>query len=132
MAYAIDHLMFVLAIIGIALVLTLALELPVAALFRVGWWGIAAVALVNLVTNPPLSLIVIAQAGVAPAWAASLALPILEVAVVIIEWRLLAWALHGTAGSSRRMLTLSITMNAASVAGGYLVLLGLGAVRSLT
>jgi hypothetical protein len=114
--------------LGSALFVTLLVEIIVAAFFRVGWLGIAAVVLVNLVTNPVLGLIVIAAAtaGVGlPAWASTAVLLVLEIAIVLLEWRLLVWALNDAAGSSRKLLVLSIVMNAASFLVGALLLGGL-------
>jgi hypothetical protein len=115
-------------IVVFTLAITTAVECAVAALFRVGRRGVGAVALVNLVTNPALNVLIalfftsLNQAGpsspwwyfLAPEWLPYLLLPVLEVAVVMIEWRLLVWALRGTAGTSRKMLVLSVTMNVVS------------------
>lgn len=81
--------------------------------------AVAAVACVNLLTNPLLNYCgwVLALAVNWPASAAS-ALGFLlpaEAVVIVIEWRLLLWALGG---SSRRMLLISVAMNAASAAAG--------------
>lgn len=82
--------------------------------------ALLAVALVNLVTNPVLNF---AGTGIAQftdwtelsAW---LLVPILaaaEALVVLVEWRLLLWAIGG---SARKMLLVAATMNAASAAAG--------------
>ena len=115
----------VLSLFGLALAGTLVSELPVAGLFRVGRRGLAVVALINLITNPLMNLaflLVVLTTGVGfgAGWIAAASIPVLEVTVVIVEWRLLVWALNGTAGTSRKMLALSITMNVVSVAGGAL------------
>ena len=109
-----------------ALALTLAIEIPVAALFRVGRRGLAAVAWINVITNPvynlALVLVVLATGfGFGQGAVATLSVPVLEVVVVLVEWRMLVWALHGTAGSSRKMLALSVTMNVASALAGVLI-----------
>lgn len=104
----------------IPLVLTLAIEVPVAAAMglrtRREIW---AVVLVNLVTNPLLNLFVLTAAYFS-GWgvlfgggsvSSSVVVGVLEVSVVIAEWRLLLWAVGG---SSRKMLLTSIAMNAAS------------------
>jgi len=40
---------------------------------------------------------------------------------VVAEWRLMVWAFQGTAGSSRKLLAMSITMNVASAFAGFIV-----------
>ena len=79
-------------------------------------------ACVSLVTNPLLT-----WAGWALAtqvdWSASVAgiltfLVPAEIVVVLVEWRLLVWALGG---SSRRLLLVSAAMNAASALAGIVV-----------
>lgn len=116
----------VLATFGLALAGTLLFELPVAALFRVGRRGLAAVVLINLITNPLLNLallviVLTAGLGFGTRLIAAGSVPLLEAAVVIAEWRLLVWALCGMAGSSRRMLAMSVAMNLASVLGGIVL-----------
>jgi hypothetical protein len=126
-----------------ALIGTLAVELPVAALFRVGKRGLLAVLFVNLVTNPlfnaalfglyavesmlreahlyrgrPVSRQLTAFASSPAHW---LTLAALEIAIVLVEWGLLVWALRSTAGSRRRLLALSLCMNAMSAIIGIVV-----------
>jgi hypothetical protein len=126
-----------------ALVGTLAVELPVAALFRVSRRGLLAVLFVNLVTNTlfnavlfglygvemlmrdaylyrgrPMSQQLMALASSPVHW---LTLVALEIAIVLVEWGLLAWALRGTAGSRRRLFALSLCMNATSAIIGVVV-----------
>jgi len=108
----------------VALTSTLVVELLVAWIFRVGRRGIAAVALINLLTNPLFNLALMTfvfTAGYGDGFAIrhyfrwTLAVIVaLEVVVVIVEWRLLVWVSHGTMGSSRRMFALSVVANAAS------------------
>jgi hypothetical protein len=106
--------------LAVTLAVTLALELFVAALFRIGRRGLLAVLLINIVTNPLFNLVF---------WGASrgrgpellIILLVLEAVVVLVEWRLLVWALGRTAGSSRRLFALSLAMNAVSAVGSVLL-----------
>jgi hypothetical protein len=80
------------------------------------------VACVSLVTNPLLNWIgwVLATRWdwAAEAGSAAAFLVPAEVAVVLVEWRLLVWALGG---SSRRLLLVSAAMNAVSALAGILI-----------
>ena len=102
------------------LAFTLAVELPVAAALGLrSGRALAAVACVSLVTNPLLTLagLLLSRAydwSASPAGALAVVLPA-EVAVVLVEWRLLLWALGG---SPRRMFLVSAAMNAASALAG--------------
>ena len=113
------------------LAVTIAAELLVALPFRIGKRGLAAVVLVNGVTNPILNLLLLAVYGFGigykwvqffqeptAVWYAIFA--IAEVAVVLVEWRLLNWVLKDTA-SSRRLLALSVAMNVVSAGIGLLL-----------
>lgn len=111
-------------LLGPALALTIVIEVPVAVLMGLrGGRAVASVTLVNVVTNPVLNLIVLALVAWVPAvaylpsvyWSV---VTLLELVVVVVEWRLLLWALGG---SSRRMLLTSVVMNAASFGAGLLV-----------
>lgn len=87
--------------------------------------GLAAVACVSLVTNPLLNFggLLLAQAwdwSSTPATALAVLVPA-EIAVVLVEWRLLLWALGG---SPRRMLLVSAVMNAASALVGLVFWIG--------
>ncbi len=103
-----------------ALALTEAVELTVAALLGLRTRrALATVALVNLVTDPVLNYLgwLLARFG---EWAAApaTAIPVLlaaEAVVVLVEWRLLLWVLGG---ASRRMLLVSLALNAASAGAG--------------
>ena len=80
-------------------------------------------ALVDLITNPLLAyaLLVIAHlAGWGPRESAGyvVALIIGEVLVIVAEWRLLFWVLGG---SSRRMLGVSVAINALSALAGVVL-----------
>jgi hypothetical protein len=100
------------------LALTLVVELAVAAALGLRTRrALLAVACVNLITNPPLNLLLTLVSWWRP-WAYAPALIALEIVVVIVEWRLLLWALGGDA---RRMLLVAAAMNAASLALGFLL-----------
>ncbi|HET6494828.1 MAG TPA: hypothetical protein VFH61_05630 [Thermoleophilia bacterium] len=102
----------------LALALTLAVELPVAVLFGLrSRPQILAVVYVNLLTNPALNLIADAVWSATPS-AYMPTFVVLEVVVVMVEWRVLHWAIGGC---SRRLLLLAAAMNAASVAVGLLL-----------
>jgi hypothetical protein len=125
----------------LALAMTVAIEIPVAALFGLRRRELGVVAAVSFVTNPPLNLFfaLLSTLGVgytkiytdlpqrhlehvvAQPWIWAL-LCLLELIVVVVEWRLLVWALAGKAGSSRRLLIISIAMNAASATLGTFLL----------
>jgi len=109
------------AIIGllIALALTIVVEVGVAALL--GWRlrsELLAVVLVNVLTVPVLNVALdfVAQASPMIYWPALVAG---EVAVVLVEWRLLI-ALTGR--ESGETLRLAIAMNLVSVLVGFLLL----------
>lgn len=108
-----------------ALVITTVIEVVVALIFRTGWRGATAVALVNLVTNPIANLLMlgISEFAPPPADSALLLLAVaLEALIVLIEWRLLVWALADTVGRPRRLLALASAANVTSlVAGGFVL-----------
>jgi hypothetical protein len=113
----------VLAPLASALTLTIAVEVPVAALLGLrSRRAVAAVALVSVVTNPPLNFVLLALGLALPGFAENaaaywLTVAALEVLAVLAEWRLLLWVLGG---ESRRMLVVSAAMNAASFGAGLL------------
>jgi hypothetical protein len=125
-----------------ALIGTLAIELPVAALFGVGKRGLLAVLFVNLVTNPLFNAALFGLYGVEIVMRENAALrdrpgrplallavgPVhwstlatLEIAIVVVEWGLLGWALRHTAGSRGRLLGLSLCTNATSAIVGVVI-----------
>lgn len=81
------------------------------------------VALVNLITNPLLTYVLVV-AGHLAGWGAHptsgyVALLVAgELVVVVAKWRLLLWALGG---SPVRMLRVSVAINVASALAGLLV-----------
>lgn len=120
------------------LAMTIVLETGVAALLGVRGRALTNVVSVNFITNPPLNLLWLGLAYVgigfarvspnggtahlAPTFWGWFALGLLEVLVVVIEWRLLVWALARRGRSSRRLLTVSAVMNAVSAVFGTFVL----------
>ena len=124
-----------------ALALTIAIELAVVALLGVRRAEeFAAVALVNVITNPALNVLAAAAYGLIVYAVARLGLSggvvalvywaligVAEVAVVLVEWRLLVWALRAES-DSRKWLIRSAAMNATSfVLGSWLLAVGLRA-----
>lgn len=114
-----------LASLGLALGLTLIIELAVAA----GVFGLrakhefAVIALASIATNPALNIILtltmalIGRSSLAdPPMPAILAA--LEILVVLVEWRLIAWALPDR---RNRAFFISLTMNATSLVAGLLL-----------
>jgi hypothetical protein len=102
-----------------ALTVTLAIEIPVAVLL--GYRKnreIAAVILVNVITNPPLNYLIYLNYYFDWMPYTTFAVICLEVAVVLVEWRLLLFALRK---SSSRMLLLSAAMNATSYVVGAII-----------
>lgn len=101
------------------LLLTLLVELSVGVLLGYRRWDqMAAILLVNLVTNPPLNYLVILNNHYS---FFTLTLPIIlgaETAVVFVEWGLLVFALKG---NPRKLFGLSLAMNTCSYAVGILV-----------
>lgn len=107
--------------LGAALVVTTVVQVVVAAMFGLRGRSLGAVVLVNVVANTELGFglaLVLAVSGYFEGVATGLTLPLVTLivltVVVIVEWRLLVWALGRTAGSPKRLLALSIVMNAAS------------------
>jgi hypothetical protein len=115
--------------------ITIAVEVLVAAAFRVGSDGLKAVALASCVTNPLMNALLtfsyiyavgykvtgpgtyypqiyhIPSYAPSALWYAVFAAA--EVLVVLVEWWLLVWVI-GHRVSARRLLVLSVVMNAAS------------------
>ena len=123
------------------LAVTIVLETGVAVLFGLRRRGLIAVAWINLVTNPSLNviLLLLAYAGlgfakaqpdggrggtveVAPTFWGWFILCVLEVIVMIVEWRVLVRLLGGNRFSSRKLLVLSVVMNLVSAVLGSFVL----------
>ncbi|MDO8847101.1 MAG: hypothetical protein Q7W51_01760 [Coriobacteriia bacterium] len=111
--------------LGTSLAITLVVELAVVA----AWFGmrapreLAVLGLINVATNPTVNLLLAAEMAASgsrsladPVTAATLA--VLEVAVVLVEWQVLARLLPEWRGSALRM---SVVMNVASFGVGMLV-----------
>jgi uncharacterized membrane protein len=82
------------------------------------------VALVNVVTNPLLNVslalaMALTRTSALSELPALVSLAALELTVIVVEWRVFAWALRMPAW---RALTLSLAINAASLAAGLVVL----------
>jgi hypothetical protein len=113
--------------LGSALALTIAIEVAVVALLGGrSARELCAVTLVNAVTNPPLVLGLVALNAALQSAPAGVLLPAYwgavllgEIVVVVVEWKLLAWALRA---DSRLWLVRSIAMNAASFVLGSALL----------
>jgi hypothetical protein len=118
------------------LIVTVAIEVGTAALFRVGLAGLGAVGAVNFVTNPILTAVLYisywrniggfsAGPGDPDLFAGVRSWPVLallELMIIVAEWRILVWVLHGTAGSSRKLFALAVAMNVVSATLGTFAL----------
>jgi len=103
----------------LALLLSILVEVPVAALFGY-WrpWQIAIVALINVITNPPMNYLLLLNYHFGWVPRTTFLIAMLEIAVVFVEWRLLLFAFRQ---KPWRLLALSATMNFCSyVAGVFL------------
>ena len=98
----------------------MAIELPVAAALGLRTrQALSTVALVNLITNPLLNLSgylfgLLVDWDDSPLSALALLVPA-ELLIIVVEWRLLIWALGG---DRRRLLIVSCAMNVASALAG--------------
>jgi O-antigen/teichoic acid export membrane protein len=108
-----------------ALGLTLLVELAVA--LALGWRtgnDLAGVAAVSIMTNPffvlSVYVLLLVSRSLSP-WSLVLFMAVLEIVIVVVEWRLLRWALKK---DSRKTIFLSAAMNGASFAAGLVVLVG--------
>ena len=104
--------------LALALAVTACIETGIAALLGLRRRALGAVASVNLVTNPLVNLCFWALCGLGAVFC------LLEVMVVIAEWRALVWVLGGRTGAaSRRLLVICVAMNAVSATlGTYLLM----------
>jgi hypothetical protein len=106
----------------VALAVTLFVELPVAAVLGLRTQrALVTVLGVNLITNPLLNLALVCGCkAIGPAASAAYPTAVagLEAIVIVVEWRLLLYALSGR---SRQMLAASLAMNASSLAVGIAV-----------
>lgn len=109
-----------LALLVFALACTVAIEVAIAAAFGLRRRGLAAVALVSVVTNPTLNLLLLfASMSSIDGIGFAIMIVVLEVGVIVTEWELLRWALNDP---SRKLLILAIVMNVASALAGIVIL----------
>jgi len=124
-----------LLIVGVPLLLTLVIEVVIAAFFRLSPTGLGAVAAVNFITNPVLTAVIVllqwlgergpedlSSGGImTTGWSWPL-LGLLEAVILVAEWRMLVWVLRGSEGSARKLLALAIVMNVVSATLGTFAL----------
>jgi hypothetical protein len=104
----------------LALVLTILIEAGVAWLFGLRKKReLTVIILVNVITNPLLNYLVLVNAFFHYFIQPQILSGVLEVLVVLAEWRILVWALSRGAG---KMLLLSLVMNAFSFLAGLFVI----------
>jgi hypothetical protein len=125
--------------VALPLAFTVLIETGVGALFGLRRRALGAVASLNLVTNPILSLSLVALFGFGVGYPSADApqsplryattapwiwviLVLLEAMVVVAEWRGLVWALGPRSTTSRRLLSVSLAMNFASATLGTFLL----------
>jgi hypothetical protein len=102
-----------------ALVLTMAVEVIIAWFWGIrGKAGLAAILLINLITNPALNFLILLNSYLGVVKSTLIFILCLEVLVVFIEWKLLAYALRL---NNKKSLALSICMNTASYLAGLLI-----------
>jgi hypothetical protein len=102
----------------LALLLTLAIESPVAWLF--GFRTVRsqlAVAMINCMTNPALNFLILVLNGQGVEVSLTLII-LLEILVVVIEWQLLVYVFSHPKG---RLFVLALVANAASFLTGVLL-----------
>jgi hypothetical protein len=108
-----------LSLFAIALILTMAIEVGIAWLFRLrSKKELLTVILINVITNPLLNYLILLNSHFHLIDQTNVIILALEVCVCLAEWRLLLWALRQGA---KKMLVLSLTMNACSYAAGLLI-----------
>ncbi len=103
----------------LALFLTIVIELAVAFFF--GFRKkieIATIVFVNLLTNPILNYLLLVNYHFSFFKSSLLIIFLLEVAIVLIEWKLLVFALQE---KPKKLLALSLTMNFCSYIAGVLI-----------
>jgi hypothetical protein len=128
------------ALVAVALPLaaSVCIECVVAALFGFRWRELAVVVWVNFVTNPLLTIVWLsllwlgfgrtiqatggAAGQVVPSTWMWFLLAGLEVVVIVAEWRLLLMALARKAFGPRKLLIVSVAMNAVSATLGTFLL----------
>jgi len=111
----IDYLKFSLE----ALLLTIAIEVIVALLFGLrSKQELWTVVLINVITNPLLNYLITVNGYFHLISQTTILILCLEVAVVLVEWRLLVWVLRQ---STKKTLLLSFVMNTCSYLAGLLI-----------
>lgn len=130
-------------IFALPLGVTCVIETLVAKVFKVDSEGLRVVLLANCVTNPVLNVVLVTAylkgwgfrfVGTSRNYGWGVYVPtglylamfmLLELVVVLVEWRLLVWVL-GRRISHQRLLLLSVFMNAASAALGTAIIYLIG------
>jgi hypothetical protein len=96
----------------LALILTILIEVGVARLFGLKEKKeLLTVVLVNVITNPLLNYLILVNAYFHLIGQSQILILIIEALVVLVEWRILVWALSQRA---KKMFLLSLVMNACS------------------
>ena len=102
-----------------ALILTIVIEVIIAWLFGLrSKRELLTVLLINVITNPLLNYLITVNGYFHLVSRTNLLILCLEVVVVLVEWRLLVWVLRQKV---KKMLVLSVAMNAASYLAGLLI-----------
>ena len=104
---------------ALALLLTIVVEGIVAWLFGLRTKReLLTIALINVITNPLLNYLIAVNSYFHLILQTTILILCLEVAIVLVEWRLLVWVLRQ---STQKMLLLSFVMNACSYLAGLLI-----------
>jgi hypothetical protein len=102
-----------------ALFLTIAIEFGVAWIFRLrSKTELLTIAFINLITNPLLNYLILVNGYFQLISQNIILVLILEVGVVLVEWRLLLYVLRQDV---RKMFILSVVMNGLSYIAGLLI-----------
>lgn len=103
----------------LALILTILIEVGIAWLFGLRKKKeLITVVLINVITNPLLNYLILVNAYFHLIDQSQILLLILEGLVVLVEWRILVWALSQ---GVKKMFLLSLVMNASSFLGGLFI-----------
>lgn len=102
-----------------ALILTIAIEVSLAWLFRLrGKVELGTVILINVITNPLLNYIIMVNGYFHLVSQTNALILCLEAGIVFVEWRLLVYVIRK---GVIKMLVLSVVMNASSFLAGLLL-----------
>jgi hypothetical protein len=108
-----------LRLFAIALVITIVIEVGIAWLFRLRSKNeLLTIILINVITNPLLNYLLLINDHFHLVNQTNVLILVLEICVVLAEWRLLLWVLRQ---GVKKILVLSLTMNACSYLAGLLV-----------